>query len=202
MDDNDFINNEYSFIKDEYSSKKYTLNEIADKSCYHDCIELFVKKSHLHLSIKNGSYEIIKCLLKQKMNITVLEISLAIEQNNTTILNIFRNYGIKYNSYHTILAAERDKLECLIFFRDINVELDDSIGIVAGPNVLKWICQYGPIHELMVNRVIEVLNDVNILIKLYNEKIIINYNSQSLVIAREQNNSDIIKWLHEHGIKN
>jgi hypothetical protein len=204
-----YIQEKYDEIYNLYNKNKNQAHEILKLACKYDSHVILtwlnqkgelLKREYLNIAIKNLSYAIINYLLKHGLLVTEIEVSLAIDVNSVQILKKFKKNGTVYNPYHTILSAEKDKLECLIYFKEIGILFDNTIGIIAGPNTLRWICDNGPYNELMGNHVIETLNDLTVLIKLYEGNKVKIYNQESILIAAEKNNVEIIKWLRAIGI--
>jgi hypothetical protein len=116
------------------------------------------------------------------------------------IKELFIN-GFKFDSYHLILAAEYDALHVYLCFLEMKIKPDTTISLVAGKNVLTWICNNGPINPLMGNRVIELLNDWEVCDRLYRTNGVRSYNEESVYLAAKSGNSKMLKWLCEIGIK-
>lgn len=200
---------EYATLKQIYNKSLLPEHSYIKCACIHDDIELLrlirndygvFTQDHIRIAVLNKSILVFKDLLKYGVIPDERNIVLVTSKGTPDMLNTLWLNKYEFTSYHIITAAEEDNYNNFIWLVNKNIEIDMNTCMVSGPKVLRWFCENKPINPLLGKRVIECLGDLELCIKLYNEKGITNYDFSSMLIATERGDIKIIKWLYGIGI--
>lgn len=155
---------------------------------------------HLRIAIESGSLVAAEWLLNKCVRPDDTTIQLAMSKYSVQIATMFYEAGVVFTFYNLLSTAEADNYNVYLYLRELGVRVDSKIALLAGPKILAHLCEHGPYHPLMSNRVLELISDVSVWESLY-EKGITNYSNVSLVNAIERSDIKAVKWLYSIGLR-
>lgn len=196
---------QYNIIKELYQLNKLTSdnkNIIVRASCIYNSPSILpllsdkIRRDHVIECLKNNSVEVFSMFYSLNIDIDKRDV---LKYGTRKILDVFPSAN-KFTEFDFLIIAEYGNIEGFLWLQE-RISVPSACGLVAVGKVLELICEKGPYHPMLGNRIIDNIGSLDLCIKLHKNSTIPTFNKECLLTATRKGNLKVLRWLHGIGIR-